>query len=156
MKLWHLQRESGGRERELRWSKITKSRNIEHVILKQVLPDPLWRCLQILPETAPVNWKRKPKSTTNAPKCSIYVNRAANNATILKPIPPHPHKTLQWCNNDIMTPLILTYLKLCGLRKLRRWKSSSRLFCSGVPVRRSLYFKSYTLSTRKNCSQDKN
>lgn len=32
-----------------------------------------------------------------------------------------------------------TNLKLSGARKLRRWKSSSRLFCKGVPVRRTLY-----------------
>lgn len=30
------------------------------------------------------------------------------------------------------------YLNLSGVRKLSRWKSSSRLFCSGVPVSSSL------------------
>ena len=76
-----------------------------------------------------------------------------NDATIVN---SHPPPQTQWCNNDITGyDIMLTHLKLCGLRKLSRWNSSSRLFCRGVPVSRSLYLRSYTLNTRKNCSQDR-
>ena len=44
----------------------------------------------------------------------------------------------------------VTYLNLSGVRKLSRLKSSSRLFCRGVPVSSSLCFRGYLFSARKN------
>lgn len=46
----------------------------------------------------------------------------------------------RWTSED-------TDVNLLGHKKLRRWKSSSRLFWSGVPVRRSLCLKLYSWRT---------